>query len=46
MDYPQDEHDAIVDRLRSHGWDRQDAENEADRIITYRIARREANKQR
>ena len=38
--YPQDEHDAIVHQLRSRGWDRIDAEEEADRLMSERIARR------
>ncbi len=38
--YPQDEHDAIVDQLRRKGWDKQDAEQEADILMAARIARR------
>lgn len=38
--YPQDEHDAVVEQLRRKGWDRLDAEQEADGLMALRIARR------
>lgn len=38
--YPQAEHDAIVDQLRRQGWERLDAENEADTLMSERIQRR------
>ena len=41
QEYPQEEHDAIVDQLRRQGWSKHDAEEEADIKMAERIKRRQ-----